>query len=173
MKESIEAINDKLAFLDEIIFEKTSLLESLKSSIKSIEGYAIGTRDLAINNESVHAQRKKEVLELLSQQKITGEAYAIVDSILADFQSINKTALFDVEKVLLGRQCELNACISEIEKLSTKRLELVKKIEEMEVHAAIEKRRENGVRPDMNVKTAAGRAAIDLKQRKNSKKSLS
>ena len=170
MSETIENVKFKLQFLDELLDEKGRQLDALKSSAKSVEGYAIGVRELATTNDALFLQQKREALDMLSQQKLSCEDYQFVDSILTNFYLTNRNAALEAEKVLLGRQCEIAACSQEINTLSQKKTETVRTLEELKLQAAIDKRRERGVRPDQDPDTQAGRTAMDLKARKNAKK---
>lgn len=166
MNENIETAKALLGLVDEILVEKNQQLDSLKSSLKAVEGYVVGTKELAASNENVFLQQKKEALELLAQQKLSHDNYHVVDSVLTNFHLANKSAALEAEKLLLGRQCEIAVLIQDIEKITQRRAQLVKTIEELTVKAAIEKRKERGVRPDQDPTTQAGRAAIDLMARK-------
>jgi hypothetical protein len=170
MNENIEIVKAQLAFLDELVEERNQLLDSLNASMKAVEGYAVGVRELSTSNENIFSQHKNSVLDLLAQQKISHESYHVFDSVLTSFYLTNKNAAIEAEKLLLSRQCEVAVIAKEIEKISQKRQQLVQTIEELNVKIAIEKRRENGVRPDQDLNTQAGRAAIDLVARKNAKK---
>lgn len=170
MNENIETVKIRLALLDELIEEKNQLLESLRTSMKGVEGYVIGVKELSTNNENLFSQHKNNVLDLLAQQRISHENYHVFDSILTSFYLTNKNAAVEAEKLLLSRQCEVAVIVKEIENISKKRQQLILRIEELNVQIAIEKRRENGVRPDQDPNTQAGRAAMDLVARKNAKK---
>lgn len=171
MSSHIESYNIKISLLDASIAQKRSQIDALKISVKSVEGYAIGIKELAANNEDFSSHHRREALDLLSGGKIDVEAYRLADSLLSGISSRNKDAVTDVDKVLLGRQYEINFHEREVETLLTQRAQLAKELEEAELAATIERRREKGARPDQDPSTVAGRAAIDLKARKREKKS--
>jgi hypothetical protein len=161
----------KISFLDHLIAQKRSQIDALKISVKSVEGYAIGIKELAASNEGFFSQHKKETLDLLSQGKIDVEAYKLAESLLAGFLLINKNAVVDVERALLGRQYEINFLEREVIALLEHKSSLEKELEAVEVAGAIERRRERGVRPDQDTGSKIGRAALDIAARKKGKKS--
>lgn len=170
MDEMIDDVKTRLKFLDELLEERNRQLDLLRSSTKSVEGYVIGIKELASANDNLFLQQKRGVMDLLSQQKLPHESFQVVDSILTNFYLTNKNAAFEAEKVLLGRQCEVMLFSQEVDRLSQTKVNLTRKLEELQIKATLEKRKESGVRPDQDPNTHAGRAAIDLQIRKKRKK---
>jgi len=156
----------KVSFIDGLIKEKSELISKLLDGAKGVEGYSIGSRETSEKIEVHVKQHKKELFDLFVQQQINGDAYRFMDNIINSFSSIAKSVSSEAEKLLFSKQCELTFLNQELERLKTLRANEVRKLSELEALAVMAKKRDRQHRPDRDPNTSAGRAAMDLAERR-------
>jgi len=182
---------NKLVVLQEMIVEKTSQFNEMVETIKRFEGHSSGSKDLSEKIGNHIKKQQADVVQLASQQKIAPDISKFVEIVLENIRTFVRQACGDVERLYFSKQGELLFLQQEIEKLviskkkceqSVKDLETPpephevasSKIEENVASVPVEERQQptkkKRVRPDQDPTTRAGRAAIDIAERKKRNK---
>lgn len=186
-----DTLATKIAFLQEMIVEKTEQFNSMIEALKRHEGHTAGSKDIVEKFSNYVKKQQVDVEDLAVQQKLAPEIASFVKAVLEGTKAYVRSICGDVEKVYFSKQGELLFFQQEIEKLIQQKLafeNLMKKPEEtvekqeteqekqpdvsVEVADSAPKKKKR-VRPDQDPTTKVGRAAMDLvdRRRKNQKKS--
>jgi hypothetical protein len=161
----------KTELLEDLLKQKMSQANALKESMKTIEAYTTGTKDIAKKIKDVTSSKKKECLDLFVSQKINPDVYQYINDVINAYNNIVISAETESDKIVYTKQCEMNFLSQEYSR--TKELQSVElnKLNDLQVAQAMEKKRsERQYRPDQDPNTPAGRAAMDLMARKKAGK---
>jgi hypothetical protein len=164
-----ESLKEKVSLLDELLKQKISQANSLKESMKPIEAFNAATKELCKKIEEIVKPKKVESLELISKEKISGEAYRYMTEVFESILSLTRSSKTDAEKLLFVKQQELNFLANEFTKLKEFQGKFVNELNKIELGEKEEKKEEQKpeyVRPDQNPNTKIGKAAMDIQQRK-------
>lgn len=165
-----DSLKEKIELLEELMKQKISQANSLKESMKPIEAYNTATKELSKKVEDIVLPKKLESLDMLSNQKMSGEFYRFMIEMIDQLTGLARHSRQDVEKLLLTKQAELNFIAQEYNRLK----ELQAKLASDSRQSVVEKKEEpksEYVRPDQNPNTRIGKAALDIQQRKKAGKS--
>lgn len=195
--EEKKSILEKIKFLEEMISERNSQFNQMLESIKRVEGYSNGAKELSEKIGNYIKKQQAELDNLKSQQKIAPDVSAFVGNILEGIRTFVRATCGDVERVYFSNQGELLFVKDDIEKLNKKKLNHLNEVQaieaeekQQEVNAEENKnvpaeevddvqqksKKKKRVRPDKDPTTRAGRAAMDIARRRKSareKKTLS
>ena len=182
---------NKIVVLQEMIVEKTSQFNEMVETIKRFEGHSSGSKDLSEKIGNHIKKQQADVVQLAAQQKIAPDISKFVEIVLENVRTFVRQACGDAERLYFSKQGELLFLQQEIEKLvilkkkceqSVKDLETPSepqeisssKIEEDVASASVEEEqkptKKKRVRPDQDPTTRAGRAAMDIAERKRRNK---
>lgn len=168
-----ESLKEKVSLLDELLKQKISQANSLKESMKPVEAFNTATKDLCKKIEEIVKPKKMESLELISTEKISGEAYRFITEIFDSILGLTRSSKTDTEKLLLVKQQELNFLANEFTKLKEFQGKFINELNKIELDNKEEKKEEQKpeyVRPDQNPNTRIGKASLDIQQRKKTTK---
>ena len=195
--EEKKSILEKIKFLEEMISERNSQFNQMLESIKRVEGYSNGAKELSEKIGNYIKKQQAELDNLKSQQKIAPDVSAFVGNILEGIRTFVRATCGDVERVYFSNQGELLFVKDDIEKLNKKKLNHLNEVQaieakekQQEVNAEENKnvpaeevddvqqksKKKKRVRPDKDPTTRVGRAAMDIAERRKTarkKKNLS
>ena len=166
-KEFLSTISIRAKLLNEMAEDKKTQLEASIENLKRLEGYNVGSKDSATKLETYLNQQKLELVQLVSQQKLSQEIGQFIEKLLNNISMVSKNSSMDAERLFYTKQGEMLQLKNDLEKLLTIKnnhdsaLLKASKDEEKEILQTAQK-----VRPDQDPKTKIGKAAIDLKERK-------
>lgn len=164
----------------ELINDKNNQLNLMIENLKRLDGYVLGSKESVDKIEKHIKQQKNEVKDLTKQNKIPHEVATLLDAALNGVLIFAKNISLDAERLFFSKQGEMIFLKQDIEKLinlkNTHESSLNKNVEEQkkiqddasQKAPAIEEKAK--IRPDKNPNTRAGRAAMDIAERR--KKSL-
>jgi hypothetical protein len=185
-----DQLTARVALLSEMIVEKTNNVNVSFESLKRIEGHSAGSKELSEKIGGYIKKQQSELTSLVSQQMLASDLAKFVETILEGTRTFVRAACSDVEKLYFSKQGELLCLQLEIEKLSTLKLQYEKQIDslvkaeeekqKMESESVVaspmeevKKEKPKKKRPDQDPDTRAGRAAIDIMERKRNYKKKS
>ena len=171
--EFLNTISIRAKLLNEMVEDKKSQLESSIENLKRLEGYNVGSKDSATKLDAYLNQQKLELVQLVSQQKMSQEIGTFVEKLLNSVSIVSKNSSMDAERLFYTKQGEMLQLKNDLEKLlsiknnhdsallkASKEAEVAEQ-EKEEASKTIQK-----TRPDLDPKTKIGKAAMDLKERK-------
>jgi len=184
----IVKLKEKISFLDELIVERQQDLEGLIADIQRLEGYSLGAKDSLQKIENHVVSQRKDIMEFRAKQQINADAFNFIDGLLNSTFNTIKNLNSENEKLILAKKVEHASKNIEISKLNSTKLNLISQIEEIlnpvpdpplppqayvsEISTEL-KVKNRKFRPDKNPNTRAGRASLDLSERrKKAKKKL-
>jgi len=178
------------SFLGGLIVEKTSQLTMMVENLKRVEAQVAGSKEISEKVGSYIKKQQLDAAKMVEKQQISPEVGKFFETAFEATRSFVRTTCSDVERLYFLRQGEMLCLKTEIDKLSElksqheqKVKDLEKKVEPVAVEAKstnVEKSTKNKkekaqrVRPDQDPSTRAGRAAMDIaeRRRKYQKKSF-
>lgn len=175
---------EKIEILEELLKMKINQANSLKESMRPVDAFGTATKELCKKIKEIIEPKKIETLEMVSKNKLQGEAYKYVSEMLTSLSSVVDMAQLESEKMTSIKQQELNFLVNEYTKLKDIHGKLVTemnnaKIEtekqnttqaEKEVETITSEPKETTyIRPDQNPNTKIGRASLDLQKRRSVK----
>jgi hypothetical protein len=183
---------NKIVVLQEMIVEKTSQFNEMVETIKRFEGHSSGSKDLSEKIGNHIKKQQADVAQLATQQKLAPDISKFVEMVLENVRTFVRQACGDVERLYFSKQGELLFLQQEIEKLIISKKKCEQNLKELEtpqepqevnsssevaeqsLDAAAEKEQQPAkkkrVRPDQDPTTRAGRAAMDIAERKKKAK---
>ncbi|NBP01825.1 MAG: hypothetical protein EBU90_17150 [Proteobacteria bacterium] len=173
---TIKTLASRSKLLEELIIDKKTQLNSLVESLKRLEGYTVGSKELTEKIGKHVKQKKKELAELVSQQKLSKDISDFVETVLNNVVNFSKNESLESDRLFYSKQGEIVFLRQDLEKLVASktnhdsaiktRLEEAKKEETQQQDATVTKERSTRVRPDKDPTTRAGRAALDIAERR-------
>lgn len=177
---TIKALASRSKLLEELITDKKTQLNSLVESLKRLEGYTVGSKELTEKLGKHVKQQKKELAELVAQEKISKDFSDFVETVLNNVVIFSKNESLESDRLFYSKQGEIVFLRQDLEKLivsKTKhdsaiktRLEEAKQEEAKKEEAKQEvqkpKEQTTRIRPDKDPTTRAGRAALDIAERR-------
>lgn len=177
-----KTIKARVDLLSEILNEKKNSFNSMTETLKKVDGYAVGSKETTDKIEDYIRNQKKELSDLVEQGKIQNDVAMMLFKFFNNIGSVSRSISKEAEKIFHFKQGEIIFLKQEIEKLSTIKtthetvlLEREKEAEKRKSSTSEEKveKEQPRVRPDQDPKTRAGKAAIDLaERRKKARESL-
>lgn len=181
----IAKLKEKISFLDELIQDIKSELELLSKELYRVEDYSLGVKDSTRKIEGHIGSQKKEILELRAKQQLNVDAFNFIDGLLNTTLSTVKNIGLENEKISLTKKVEFASKNAEMTKLNSKKSDYLAKIEEIvnprppaplppqafvkEISTEI-KVKNRKFRPDKDPNTRAGKASLDLAERRRKAK---
>lgn len=178
-------LREKISFLDELIQDRQSELELLSKELYRIDDYSLGVKDSVQKIEGHVNTQKKDILELRTKQQLNVDAFNFIDGLLNSTLAATKKISLENEKISLTKKVEFASKNAEMVKLNSKKSDYLVKIEEIvnppppaplppqafvkEISTEI-KVKNRKFRPDKDPNTRAGRAALDLADRRKKAK---
>ena len=182
---TIKALASRSKLLEELITDKKTQLNSLVESLKRLEGYTVGSKELTEKLGKHVKQQKKELAELVAQEKISKDFSDFVETVLNNVVIFSKNESLESDRLFYSKQGEIVFLRQDLEKLIVSktnhdsaiktRLEEAKKEEAKKEEAKKEeakqevqkpKEQTTRIRPDKDPTTRAGRAALDIAERR-------
>jgi hypothetical protein len=178
---TIKTLASRSKLLEELIVDKKTQLNSLVESLKRLEGYTVGSKELTEKIGKHVKQKKKELAELVSQQKLSKDISDFVETALNNVVNFSKNESLESDRLFYSKQGEIIFLRQDLEKLIVSktnhdsaiktRLEEAKKEETKQEETKkeeVQKQKEQTtrVRPDKDPTTRAGRAALDIAERR-------
>lgn len=185
-----------VSFLDGLIAEKTTQLTMMLENLKRIEAQASGAKEIS-DKVGIYIKRQQtDALKLAEKQQFSPEISKFFDTALEAIRGFVRATCNDAERLYFLRQGEMLCLKAEVDKLSELKLQHEQKVEDFkkqvkpvnvegtketnQLDDAAKKAKKNKeekaqrVRPDQDPTTRAGRAAMDIAERrkKYQKKSL-
>ena len=177
----------QISLLGEMIIEKTQLTNVLAENLKKYEGSTLGSKEVSERVNNHIKKQKVDILGLIEKKQVMPEVGKVLDIVLNSIQSSIKSACEEVDRLYFSKQGEFLYLKLELEKLANLKTQYEKKLQELEsveitqakneqlkkqeqpdVNSVDKKQR---IRPDKNPNTKAGRAALDIAERKRKYKS--
>jgi len=177
---TIKALASRSKLLEELITDKKTQLNSLVESLKRLEGYTVGSKELTEKLGKHVKQQKKELAELVAQEKISKDFSDFVETVLNNVVIFSKNESLESDRLFYSKQGEIVFLRQDLEKLIVSktnhdsaiktRLEEAKQEEAKKEEAKQEvqkpKEQTTRIRPDKDPTTRAGRAALDIAERR-------
>ena len=177
---TIKALASRSKLLEELITDKKTQLNSLVESLKRLEGYTVGSKELTEKLSKHVKQQKKELAELVAQEKISKDFSDFVETVLNNAVIFSKNESLESDRLFYSKQGEIVFLRQDLEKLIVSktnhdsaiktRLEEAKQEEAKKEEAKQEvqklKEQTTRIRPDKDPTTRAGRAALDIAERR-------
>lgn len=177
---------EKIEMMEELLKQKINHANSIKESMRPLEAFHAATKEICKKIKDIIEPKKTESLEMLSKNKMQGEAYRYLTEILNSISSVLESSHQESEKLYFTKQQELNFVANEFTKMKeiqgkmiaeiNKAIEETKKTESKQEEIQKEAVKESStveeqknpeyIRPDKNPNTRMGRAAMDLQKRK-------
>lgn len=178
-------LKEKISFLDELIQDRQKELELLTKEVHRVDDYSQGSRDAVQKIEAHIVTQKKDILELRAKQQLNLDAFNFIDGLLNATLAMVKKLNLENEKFSLTKKVEHASKNAEIVKLNSKKVGYASKIDEIIVPLPIPplppqayaqeisveiKKKNRKFRPDKDPNTKAGRASLDLAERRKKAK---
>jgi hypothetical protein len=160
----IESTKTKIEAYSEIIKKKEGQIGTVKEQQKVTEALVFGIKSLSKKVDDVIGPKKLEAFNLLKDGRVDPEVFRIFFDTLDSLEVITRSSTQEVEMIKYTRQCEVNFLNSEISQLKSEIEKQSTRLVEIEV--AQKKEEVEYIRPDKNTNTRAGRASLDLQERK-------
>jgi len=174
---STSFLQARIIFLQEMIDEKTKLFISSLESLKRLEGRSAGSKDLVEKISNYIKGQQADTDLLVVQQKMSQEICNFVKIVLDGVKSFAVLSGGDIDRIYFSKQGELLFIQQDVERLNQQKLDFQQQIEKLELEKKpveivllgedFEKStKKKKIRPDQDPTTKAGRAAIDLAERR-------
>ncbi len=184
-----DALTNRVSFLQEIISQKVLQFNEMLESLKKFEGYSTGSKEIVEKTSNHIKKQQAELDNLVTGQKISPEISKFISTILESVRSFVRLTCGDAERQYFSKQGELLFLQQEVEKLANTKLEYEQRIKDLDTATVKTKLEETApkieslpaqdksqtgvttakkkrVRPDQDPTTRAGRAALDIAERR-------
>lgn len=177
MKDTTDNISIRIEFLNELKSSAAADLRSLEETIKRVEGFSFGCKDVAEKFEKFVAKNQSEYAALATEGKLHQSVVNLMSNNSTAFLSFIKENAIEAEKMLCIRRGELMSLKARIQSFDINLEGMQKKLLELEAaknappagfSEALQEHPQR-VRPDQDETTRIGKAAADLKRRRASK----
>lgn len=180
-----EDLKTKLSLLNDLIENKTNAVNAHIENLKKLEGYSFAGREITAKFNSYLTQQTSEIQALAASQKISQEIASVALTILENFKKIVKETEEESMKIFFVKQGETLAENQDLTNLLSIKKSLHDEIEKstlqplvsQAVEAIVEgeakETKKKRVRPDKDLTTRVGRAALDLAERRKKHKKTS
>lgn len=181
----ISKLREKTSLYEELIDSHSKELEAVKIALVRLEDYSLGVKDTIQKIENHVSSQKKDILELRIKQQINADAHNFIDGLLAATLIATRNLLLENEKLILTKKIEAANKVADISRLTSLKQDCEKRIKEilnptptppLPPQAYVQqittdiKVKNRKHRPDKNPETKAGRAALELAQRRQKAK---
>ena len=108
-KEFLSTISIRAKLLNEMAEDKKTQLEASIENLKRLEGYNVGSKDSATKLETYLNQQKLELVQLVSQQKLSQEIGQFIEKLLNNISMVFSVMLVivvvgvAVDRLIFGR----------------------------------------------------------------------
>jgi len=184
-KSMSEDLKTKLSLLNNLIESKTNAVNAHIENLKKLEGYSFAGREITAKFNSYLTQQASEIQALAVSQKISQEIASVALTILENFKKIVKETEEESMKIFFVKQGETLAENQDLTNLLSIKKTLNDEIEkstlqpvvsqavEASVEGEAKETKKKRVRPDKDLTTRVGRAALDLAERRKKHKKTS
>jgi hypothetical protein len=184
-KSMSEDLKTKLSLLNNLIESKTNAVNAHIENLKKLEGYSFAGREITAKFNSYLTQQASEIQALAVSQKISQEIASVALTILENFKKIVKETEEESMKIFFVKQGETLAENQDLTNLLSIKKTLNDEIEksalqpvvtqavEAIVEGEVKETKKKRVRPDKDLTTRVGRAALDLAERRKKHKKTS
>jgi hypothetical protein len=182
----------QVLLLDEMIEEKTSQISIMLENLKRFEGHSSGSKETSEKIGNYIKKQQADLKKMVEAQQLTPEIGKFIEAVLEATRSFVRATCSDVERLYFLKQGEALCTKSELDKLTELKSQSEKKIESLKNESAADiaedaeqkeesqevkeeeksnpvsktKEKKTRVRPDQDPTTRAGRAAMDIANRR-------